>query len=88
VIDLSHLDAIDLRLSHERARLGAAKNDKERAWYEHSVRMIEREREAEITFLAKHGIAIEPAPTLDQIMTDEELFGALHSSDKAEGGES
>lgn len=47
-----HLDAIDLRLSHERARVAAAKPGKDREWREHNVRQIEREREAEIAFLA------------------------------------
>lgn len=67
--DLSHLDAIDLRLSHERARVGLAKNDKEREWRQHNVRMIERERINEIAFLAKRGITVEDAPemTLDEI---------------------
>jgi hypothetical protein len=67
--DLSHLDAIDLRLSHECARVALAKNDKEREWRQHNVRMIERERVNEIAFLAKRGITVEDAPemTLDEI---------------------
>lgn len=46
---LDHLNAIDLRLSHERARLAAAEANGFHnviAWREHNVRMIERERAA------------------------------------------
>ena len=82
--DTSHLDAIDLRLSHERARVTSAKTEKEREWREHNVRMIEREREGEIAFLAKRGIKIDPTPTIDDIMSDplltmsdDELLAAL-----------
>lgn len=80
----SHLDAIDQRLSHERARVAAAKPGKERDWREHNVRMIEREREAEIAFLAARGVTLPAGPTLDEIlsdplisMTDDELLAAL-----------
>lgn len=76
--DTSHLEAIDLRLSHERARVNlAAAGSKEREWREHNVSMIEREREAEIEFLAKRGIVIEATPTIDEIMSDDELLAGL-----------
>ena len=74
--DLSHLDAIDLRLSHERARVASARTTKERNWREHNVKMIEQEREGEIKFLAKHGITITEAPqmSLNEILADLEML--------------
>lgn len=72
--ETDHLDAIDLRLSHERARVAAAKTPQEKEWREHNVRMIEREREGEIAFLAKRGITFQ---TIDEIMSDDELLAAL-----------
>lgn len=74
--DYSHLDAIDLRLSHERARVAAARTKKEKEWRAHNVRMIERERESEIAFLKSNGAEF---PGLDEIMSDDELFAALQS---------
>lgn len=75
--DLSHLEAIDLRLSHERARVTEARSAKDRAYREHNVRMIERERVGELAFLAKQGY-VEPAPmTLDEIFNDMDLLGLL-----------
>ena len=77
---LSHLNAIDLRLSHEMARLltlkeakPSAKNDEAIAWREHNVRMIERERAAEVEFLAKHGIEVDSAPEECDMSIDEIL---------------
>lgn len=79
--DRSHLDAIDLRLSHERERVRTAKTANEREWREHNVRMIERERENEIAFLAKHGIVVEEAPA----MTQAELMAELDEIGKELG---
>lgn len=83
MLDLTHLDAIDLRLSHERARVTDARNAKDRAFREHNVRMIERERVGELAFLAKQGY-VEPAPmSLDDIpaeidaLDDDELLAQL-----------
>ena len=73
-----HLDAIDLRLSHERERLRTAKTARDRAFREHNVRQIEREREQEIAFLASKGIVF---PTLDEILSDDELFAALNEAE-------
>lgn len=73
--DLLHLEAIELRLSHERARAATAKPGKERDWRENNVRMIEREREAEIAFLAKHGVKVPAPPALDEILNDELISG-------------
>ena len=75
---LDHLNAIDLRLSHERARLAAAEANGFHnviAWREHNVRMIERERAAEIEFLAKRGITV----TEPETMSDDELLAALEA---------
>lgn len=79
MVDLRHLDAIDLRLSHERARVTEARSAKDRAWREHNVRMTERERAGELAFLAKQGY-VEPAPmTLDDILNDDELLAMLNA---------
>lgn len=72
--DFNHLDAIDLRLSHERARVIQAKTVKERDWREHNVKMIEQERANEIKFLEKNGVVF---PTLDEILSDDELLREL-----------
>lgn len=70
---LSHLDAIDQRLRHERARVAAAKTTQEREWREHNVRMIDKEREGEVEFLKKtHGIDMTPV-SLDDILDDDLL---------------
>lgn len=71
----SHLEAIELRLSHERERVRAAKTAKEREWREHNCRMIERERESEIAFLEKRGIDCKPV-SFDDI-SDDELLAML-----------
>lgn len=72
--DFSHLDAIDQRLSHERARVAEAKTNKEREWREHNVRMIEQERASEIKFLQSKGVNF---PSIDEIMSDDELLREL-----------
>jgi hypothetical protein len=74
MIDFSHLDAIDQRLAHERARATQAKTGKEREWREHNVRMIEKERSAEIDFLESNGVNF---PSLEEIMSDNELLAEL-----------
>ena len=75
-IDTSHLDAIDMRLSHERVRVTEARNAKEKEWREHNVRMIERERADELAFLERKSGWVEPAPELDD-MSDEDLLREL-----------
>lgn len=69
--DFSHLDAIDLRLSHERTRVAQAKTNKEREWREHNVRMIEQERASEIKFLENNGVKFS---SIDEILSDDELL--------------
>lgn len=70
--DLSHLNALQTSLSHENARVEAAKTEKERAWRLHNVMMITREIEAEHKFLG-----ISPLSLEDILMTDDELLAAL-----------
>lgn len=69
--NLSHLDALQLSLSHEKARVEAAKSDRERTWRSHNVMMIEREIAGEYKFL---GIA---PVTLDDILSDDDLLAEL-----------
>ncbi len=69
----SHLEAIELRLSHERERARMAKTAKEKDWREHNCRMIERERENEIAFLEKRGIDCKPL-SFDDISDNDLLF--------------
>lgn len=68
--DLSHLDAIQSRLSHERARLSAARTPRELEMRAVWVAGIERELADEMDFLSG-----SKAPSLD--MTDDELLAAL-----------
>lgn len=74
MVDFSHLDAIEQRWLHERARVLKAKSSKEREWREHNVRQIEKERAAEIAFLKRNGVKF---PTIDEIMSDDDLLAAL-----------
>lgn len=48
---MSHLDALNLRLSNERARLAAAKSEGERALRNVWIAQLEKEVEGEIQFL-------------------------------------
>lgn len=65
--DFSHLDAIQLRLSHEREYLANAKTEREREMRRVWIAGIERELAAEYRFLG-----LQP-PTMDEIMDDELL---------------
>jgi hypothetical protein len=71
-VNTTHLAVLELRLSHERAALGNAKSDKERALRSVWVRQIEKEITEEIKFLNKQ---TEQTPNL----TDDELLRALES---------
>lgn len=75
--ELSHLSVIEYRLSNERIRRDNAKG-KEREWREHNIRMIEKERQNEVDFLAKKGIIIEDIE--DNFMTVDEIFAELESA--------
>ena len=65
----SHLDALQLSLSHERVRLASAKTAGERNHRAVWVAQIEREIAGEMKFL---GITAAPVE-----MSDDELFAAL-----------
>lgn len=67
--DTSHLDALNLRLSHERGYLAAAKSNKERALRRVWIAQIEKEIAAELAFLSKSGDLPE--------MSDDDLLAAL-----------
>lgn len=66
---MTHLDALELNLSNERARLAAATSPKEIALRRVWVAQLEKEVASELAFLGKS------APTLD--MSDDELFREL-----------
>ena len=68
--DRTHLDALNLRLSHERGYLAAAKSAKERALRTVWIFQIEREIDHE-----KSSLGIDDVPQPD--MSDEELLAAL-----------
>ena len=67
--DTSHLDALNLRLSHERAYLANAKTDGERALRAAWIGQIEKEIACETKFLGINASLPE--------MTDDELLAAL-----------
>lgn len=68
--DTSHLNALQLRLSHERSYLAAAKSDGERELRSVWIVQIEREIACELEHL---GIASVEA----EAMSDEELLREL-----------
>jgi len=70
--DTSHLDALNLRLSHERSYLAAAKTDKERAIRKVWIAQIEREIAQEMAFLGRQTIDPEIAN-----MRDDDLLAEL-----------
>ncbi len=73
-MDNAHLNAIRLRLSHERARLAAATKPREIAFRKVCLAQIEKEEASELAFLAKRGIDV-----VDDIdaMSDDELLAHL-----------
>lgn len=70
-IDTSHLDAIRIRLSHERSRLAEAMLDSERKLRSSLVAGIERELAGELKFLG-----LPPDPQTSDI-DDDALLDAL-----------
>jgi hypothetical protein len=66
---MTHLEALNLRLSNERARLATAKTSCERNQRAVWVAQIEREIAGEMAFLAK----VDDLPE----MSDDELLAAL-----------
>jgi hypothetical protein len=65
----THLDALNLRLSHERARLAAATSDRERAVRAAWISQTEREIAGERAFLGLQ----DDLPAVD----DDELLAEL-----------
>lgn len=73
MIDRSHLDALQVGLSHERIRLANAKTPLERELRTIWVQQYERQIADEYVFLG-----IEPPPPVEEMTADEmlaELFG-------------
>lgn len=70
--DLSHLDAIQQRIAHEKARLAVARNAHERAFREREILSAEKELSSEYKFL---GIA--PLTLDERLLTDDELLAGL-----------
>lgn len=75
-IDFSHLHAIELRLSNTRMRRDNAK-DKDKLFWEHEIRMVEKELAGEYKFLG-----IEPPDNKPVTDTEiEELLSELGISE-------
>ena len=70
--DTSHLNALELRLSHERVRLANARTPGESAMRAVWIAGIEREIAAEYKFLG-----ITPLSLDDILMSDDELLAQL-----------
>ena len=68
--DLSHLDALNVRLSHERSYLAAAKTNKERKLRKVWIAQIEKEIAVEMEFLSI-------GDSVECDMSDDELLAAL-----------
>lgn len=68
--DFTHLDALNVRLSHERAYLAAAKTTKERNLRSVWIAQIERE-------IAHARRQLSLTDTVEIDMTDDELLAAL-----------
>ena len=76
--DLSHLQALNVRLSHEREYLSAAKTPKEKAFREHNIKSVIKEIEGEISFLKKRNIAVPPdMEPVDMDISDDDLLAEL-----------
>lgn len=66
---MTHLDSLELRLSHERIRLANAKTESERHLREVWVAQITKEIADELAFLGRNAIDAE--------MPDDDLLAAL-----------
>jgi len=69
-MDFTHLDALNLRLSHERARLLAATKDTEKLFRAAWVQQIEKEIANERRFLGLGSLG-------EIMMSDDELLNEL-----------
>jgi hypothetical protein len=68
--DYSHLEALELRLSHERNYLANAKNEKERNFRLHTIAMAEKEIAGEMKFLGIEQVKFDD-------ISDDELLAEL-----------
>lgn len=75
--DLSHLDAIDMRLSIHRAALADAKTERQRIWSTSQIASIEKERVAELAFLDAEGIDLPEPMTIEEIMAELDEINTL-----------
>ena len=71
-MNLTHLDALRIRLSHERVRLSEAKSDKEKELRAVWVAQIEKEIAGEMKFLGISEVSDDVKK-----MTDEEILSEL-----------
>jgi hypothetical protein len=71
MINTSHLDALNVRLSHERSYLSEAKTEKEREIRKVWIMQIEKEIEQEKKFLGMDGIEEMNG------LSDDDLLGEL-----------
>lgn len=69
-MSMEHLNALRLRLSHEKVRLDKAKTGRERDFHSVRVKQCEKEIAGELAFL---GIKEESLPE----MTDDEILAEL-----------
>jgi hypothetical protein len=77
--DLSHLNALELRLSHERERLRAARTPREKAFRAQQVAGAEREIAGERKFLSARGVDLSVDDDVAS-MSDDELLAELESN--------
>ena len=70
--DFSHLNAIESRISREKARLAAASTENERDFRAREIKAAEKELAAEYKFLG-----ISPLSLDEIIMSDDELLAEL-----------
>jgi|ERR1043166_3544078 hypothetical protein len=80
--DTAHLDALELRLSHERERLRAARTPREKAFRAQQVAGCEREIAGERKFLSKRGIDLSVDDDIAS-MSDDELLAELEANPRA-----
>jgi hypothetical protein len=64
-----HLDAINERLAHAKARCARTNDPRAKAWFEHEVQMIERERNNELAFLAARGVVVIE-PSIEELLAE------------------
>lgn len=69
-MDLSHLDALNVRRSHERGYLAAAKTDRERQFRQVQIASVEKEIAGEYRYLG-----IDPVAECN--LSDGELLAEL-----------